>query len=143
MRAKSESMTVLVPSKVRDDYWVYADNPHSCHNWTERSGKWLLFVPWQKLDQTWKLIAEETRSGRLGIASKAATAKQNGLARNSWVKVICVYTYDSDDREDVMRVRTRLREIGFVKKLSYKSDRATEEGVYATNTKGRVSLFYE
>ncbi len=140
---RNQTGAILLPTKVRDDDWVFADNPRPSHDWTERSGKWLLFVPWQKLDQTWKLIAEETISGRLGIQSKAATAKQNALARNSWIKVICVYTYDSDDREDVMRVRTRLRETGFVKKLSYKSDRATQEGVYVTNTKGRVSLFYE
>ena len=111
------------PSKVRDEYWVQVENslPHS--DWTERSGKWLLFVPFQKIDETWKLISEETLAGRLGIASKAATAKRNPLAKTPWMKVICVYTYDSSDVEDVMRVRQRLRELGFMKKLSYKSDR--------------------
>ncbi len=128
---------------MRNQYWVHAVNPRLDRAWTERSGKWLLFVPFQKLDQTWNLIAEETVSGLLGIASKAATAKTNGLARNAWIKVICIYTYDFDDMEDVMRVRARLRELGFIKKLSYKSDQATENGVYASNTKSRVSVFYE
>jgi hypothetical protein len=132
----------LSPSKVRDEYWVHAVNSFGHKDWTDRSGKWLLFIPSQKIDEIWVLISGETVAGRLGIASKAATAKRNPLARNSWMKVICIYTYDSVDVEDVMRVRQRLREIGFTKKLSYKTDGATRQGVYATGSE-RVSLFCE
>ncbi len=132
------------PSKVRDDYWVYAINP--CSSWepTERSGKWLIFAPWKKLDDYWKIIEEETIAGRLGTEAKAATAKKNVLAKNPWIKVICVYTYDSADVEDVRRVRQRLQKIGFTKKLSYKTDEATLAGKYSDNNGGcSISLFFE
>ena len=110
-------MSTRPPSKVRDDYWVLTENPNPAHGWTERSGKWLIFTSFKKLDETWKIIADETVAGRLGISAKAATAKPNGLAKSPWVKVICVYTYDSSDTLDVKRVRQRLSELGFSKKL--------------------------
>jgi hypothetical protein len=136
-------MNLEYPSKVRDEYWVHAYHSQPPHDWTERSGKWLIFVPFKKIDEIWQLILAETIAGRLGLQAKAATAKPNGLAKNKWVKVICVYTYDSADLEDVRRVRDRLREIGFTKKLSYKTDQTTEAGVYAGDTKTPVSLYYE
>ncbi len=83
-------------------------------------------------------------AGHLGNEAKAATAKKNGLARNQWVKVICVYTYDSADVDDVRRVRQRLRELGFTKQLSYKTDAATASGIYSGTNEGRpISLYYE
>ena len=136
-------MRHLTPSKIRDDFWVHAENPNPPADWTERSGKWLIFTSFKKLDELWKLIHDETIAGRLGLAAKAATSKPNRLAKNPFIKVICVYTYDSKDQTDVMRVRTRLREIGFIKKLSYKTDEATDLGVYAGITEGPVSLYYE
>lgn len=136
-------MSTRSPSKVRDDYWVHAENPSPTDEWTERSGKWLIYTSFKNLDQTWKVIAAETAAGRLGISAKAATDKPNGLAKNPWIKVICVYTYDSSDTQDVMRIRLRLREIGFTKKLSYKTDAATQAGVYSGDSSKRVSLYYE
>lgn len=41
-----------------------------------------------------------------------------------------MYTYDHNDEEDVMRVRKKLRELGFTEKLSYKTDEATRAGIY-------------
>ena len=136
-------MRHLMPSKIRDDYWVHVENPNPLAEWTEQSGKWLIFTSFKKLDELWKLIHDETISGRLGIAAKAATSKPNGLAKNPFIKVICVYTFDAKDQADVMRVRTRLREIGFIKKLSYKTDEATDLGIYVGTTEGPVSLYYE
>jgi hypothetical protein len=108
-----------------------------------RSGKWLIFVPFKQIDEKWAIIANETEAGRLGIAAKAATAKQNGLAKNKWVKVICVYTYDSANEADVMRVRERLKTLGFIKKLSYKTDQATADGRYRANGDSNpISMYY-
>lgn len=136
-------MSSRTPSKVRDDYWVYAHHPNPPYDWSERSGKWLIFTSFKTLDQVWKTIAEETLAGRLGISAKAATAKPNGLGKNPWIKVICVYTYDSSDVQDVMRVRLRLRELGFTKKLSYKTDTATRAGIYSGDSPNPISLYYE
>ena len=136
-------MTTSQPSKIRDEYWVHATHLNPPNEWTDRSGKWLIFVPLKLLDQKWQLIARATETGQLGIAAKAATSKPNGLAKNKWVKVICVYTYDFADQVDVMRVRAQLRALGFENKLSYKTDQATTEGRYRSTETGPVSLYYE
>ena len=128
-------MNPRAPSKIRDDYWVHAENPNPPADWTDRSGKWLIFTSFKKLDQVWAMIHDDTVAGRLGMSAKAATSKANGLAKNPFIKVICVYTYDALDVANVMRVRERLREIGFTKKLSYKTDEATNLGVYAEPSK--------
>ena len=112
-------------------------------NWTANSGKWLLFIPVNRIDNVWQIIDQETQLGRLGIAAKVATARANSLATSQRVRLICVYTYDCTDLDDVRRVRQRLRELGFAKKIPYKTDTATAEGKYAQNGDKKVSLFYE
>jgi hypothetical protein len=137
-------MTSVRPSQVKSEYWVDVANPNPPQDWTDRSGKWLIFVPLKQLDEKWAVIAKATESGLLGIAAKAATAKPNKLSKNKWIKVICVYTYDSADHLDVKRVRDHLRTLGFEKKLSYKTDQATSEGRYRTSGDSMpISLFYE
>jgi hypothetical protein len=42
--------------------------------------------------------------------------------------VICIYTYGSE--EDKKRVRDALYELGFIRRIPYKSDAATAAGVY-------------
>jgi len=135
---------IQLPSKIKNEYWIHAAHPNPPNDWTEHSGKWLIFVPLRQLDEKWLLISNATASGLLGIESKAATAKSNGLAKNNWVKVICIYTYDSTDKIDVMRVRDQLRILGFTKKLSYKTDQATLAGQYSNSgNPNPVSLFFE
>ena len=85
-------MTDLNPSKIKNDFWIHVTDTNHPHEWTTRSGKWLLFVHFKKLDSIWKLIAEETELGRLGIAAKAATAKPNSLAKNPFINgYLCLY----------------------------------------------------
>jgi hypothetical protein len=102
------------PSEVMDEYWIYARRrsadypPH-----TERGGKWLLFIPKEHIDEAWATIKEATEDGRLGSSAKVATACPNPHETNPGSKVICVYTYDGDDRDDVGRVPGDLRALGF------------------------------
>ncbi len=131
----------LIPSKVRDRYWIESAAPNG--TWSPNSGKWFLFTAVDRIDVAWKLIDLETRSGRLGFSAKVATAKPNSLSANSKLRLICVYTYDCTDIDDVLRVRSRLREIGFVKKIPYKTDSATREGKYAKHGDKKISLFFE
>jgi len=57
--------------------------------------------------------------------------------------VICVYTYDSDDVQDVKRVRASLRELGFVGRLSYKPDADTHAGRYKNRGHRGISKYLE
>ena len=131
------------PSQVTDEYWLFAERkqgmypPHS-----KSGGKWLIFVPFERIDQVWSKIRLATEAGRLGEMSKVATAKDNSNATNSSAKVICVYTYDWTDEEDVMRIRQELRQLGITRKIPYKADEDTESGKYANQGTKRISKYY-
>ncbi|HLJ58898.1 MAG TPA: putative phosphothreonine lyase domain-containing protein [bacterium] len=132
------------PSEVTDTPWIYArrqigDYPEA----TERSGKWLIFTPVERIDETWAAIKAATEAGRLGDSSKVATMYPNPLNRNPSSRVVCVYTYDSTDEVDVHRVRDVLRELGFTQKLPYKTDRDTLKGNYQHTSHTRIGAYYE
>ena len=110
---------------------------------TENSGKWLVYAWKHNIDLVWEMIRSATEKGLLGFESKASTAMPSPLAPKENLGVICVYTYDFTDKEDVMRIREALRKIGVKNKIPYKADKATRALQYGFNTKGRVSLYYE
>lgn len=139
-RSQAKRLNDLPPSQVTDAWFLFADRklgdyPRS----TVRSGKWLLFVPNERIDIAWTAIRNATEAGLLGGSSKVATAKQNPNAVDSRTKVICVYTYDSEDESDVRRVREELRKLGYEAPLSYKTDQATLEGRYTVRGGRNIS----
>lgn len=131
----------LIPSRTRDRYWIDVEKPGA--QWSDNSGKWLLFIPTARVDTTWRTIRSETILGKLGVAAKVATAMESPLSTSQRIKLICVYTYSADDLGDVRRVRQRLRELGFSRKLPYKTDAATQAGKYTSQGDTKVSMLYE
>jgi hypothetical protein len=132
------------PSEVSDVYWLHASRRDDTYpEDSERSGKWLLFIPVAEIDAVWDKIRAATEEGRLGGSAKVATAKPSPLAKNPARRVICIYTYDWKDEADVRRVRGELRELGFTAKIAYKADSDTRAGNYAGKAKGRVSRYFE
>jgi Basophilic leukemia-expressed protein Bles03 len=129
----------LLPSQVTDDYWVYADCPAAEGADASSTGKWLVFVPAGRIDWWWEQIRLATEQGRLGISAKAATARVSELAVSPRMKLICVYTRNWQDRDDVRRVLRQLRDLGVSWRLSYKTDEATLSGVYGTGSAAYVS----
>ena len=132
------------PSQIIDVYWLYAQRKVGSYPAsTENCGKWLIFSPVAEIDAVWSTIKIATENGLLGSSSKVATAKPNPNAIDSNTKVICVYTYDCFDKDDVMRIRQELRNQGFISKLAYKTDNATITGKYQKNGSKSISLYYE
>lgn len=127
-----------LPTKIHDKPWVSVNLSLKISG-GKYVGKWLVFVPVKVLDETWVTIRNATLSGKLGFAAKSATMRPSLRAVDSNVKVICVYTRDYRDKEDVLRVRKSLRDLGFVKVLSYKTDEATLARRYGTS--GSVSKY--
>jgi hypothetical protein len=127
----------LPPSQVTNEYWVYAFAPGT-GTAALRPGKWLVFVLPAEIDNWWTQIKHATEQGRLGIQAKAATAHDNPLATSS-AKLICVYTRDWLDHEDVRRVLRGLRGLGISWRLAYKTDEATVAGVYGRGAAVYVS----
>lgn len=132
------------PSEVTDSYWVYAkrkkgEYPKS----TPRSGKWLVFINLENVDEVWAKIKNAVEEGRLGDSAKVATAKKKPLYEDSNVKVICVYTYDWADEKDVRRIREELKKLGITNKIPYKTDQDTYDGKYLINGNKNISKYYE
>lgn len=129
----------MVPSTTTCKYWLWVhslvDNNYPNH--TKKGGKWLIFVDKDSVDEVWSTVKEYTERGFLGKSSKVSTAKfgETKLVNSKDSFVICVYTYDSDDVDDVMDLREMLYTIGFKKKLRYKTDEATLNGNYAERGK--------
>lgn len=137
----------LDPSIVTKELWIFAfrqieNAPKEKSN--GNGGKWLIFGSVEKTDENWKAIKLATEQGLLGKMSKAATEKYNPKAKNhSFERVICVNTYEANDKENIMKIRQELRNLGFIKKLPYKTDEMTRNGIYSSDTDEKISLYYE
>lgn len=134
------------PSKDRSAHWISAQRaqPDTYPELTDRSGKWMIFVAPAGVDAVWARIRKFTIEGRLGGEAKVSSA----LARDAYhgtkptaEHVICVYTYDALDRDDVFRVRDALGMMGFTGALSYKTDQTTLAGRYFMPGGPGVSLY--
>ena len=71
-------------------------------------------------------MSKSVEAGNLSDFAKVSTvAAQESATRPH---VICVYCPDHRDRTEVMRVRERLRALGFERKIHFKADEMTERG---------------
>ena len=97
-----------------------------------RIGKWLFFVAEKYVDDTWGNVKKAVENGKLWKIAKVSTAWRS----KGGVYVVCVYTYDYNDKKNVMRIRDYLRNTGFKRPASYKTDAQTLAGIYSDKTDG-------
>ncbi|MCQ8893351.1 MAG: DUF1917 domain-containing protein [Methanolinea sp.] len=131
----------VIPGKTRTMHWIVQDAPGVSPGAIEDdlAGKWLIFLPPSEIDSAWVRVRDATCRGELGISSKVSTARPNPDSRDER-RVIYVYTRDWRDEADVMRVRERLRELGFTERLGYKRNIETFRGEYSE--KGKKVTYY-
>lgn len=107
-------MNNLTPTKNFEDNWIWS--------MPKESGKWLIFVKVAKIDHWWEQIHQATQEGRLGIYSRVSTQRRFEAYRSKDRSyLICVYTQNAQDKEDVYRVRRALWDMGIKWKCKYKS----------------------
>jgi transcription termination factor NusB len=130
------------PSKITTEYWVYA-RPVIKKEYKQSSkvGKWLIFVSLNELDQVWQIVKKATEKGVLGIGSKSGTGLWNSNAGDSTDKVICVFTYNWQDKKDVFNVEKSLRKIGINHDLYYKTDEDSRGNKYRINGDTNISKY--
>ena len=115
-----------------NEYWTYVENDKKpiYKITTERVGKWMIYTSEKFYDETWNIIIKLTENGELVDNCKIT---RKGRSPTS---VICVYTYDGDDVDDVFRVAKKLiRELGLNNTIAYKEDSETYAGNYSGNGK--------
>lgn len=104
-------------------------------------GKWMLFPTVDRVDELWGVVVRAMDKGELGDAAKVATDGGSGESR-----LICVYTHDFGDVEDVKRVVSKLVDIGLVGKgprsVYYKSDAFTHLEINSKNEYGLKASMY-
>ena len=88
------------------------------------SGKWMLFLLPEDIDEYWKAVVEGTITGDLGTSAKVATDEGQG---DRMPRLICIYTKNFADVEDVRRVVLELNRRGLVKNIYYKSGTSPSE----------------
>jgi hypothetical protein len=94
--------------------------------------------PSELADTWWMTVAEGTINNRLGSAAKVATSGE---------PVICIYTKDFRDVDDVRRVLGELAAMGLVspgRAIAYKPDAYTYLDIYKENAEKyglRASLY--
>ena len=131
----------VVPTKTTQMYWIVQDAPGSAPEAIEdeNAGKWLIFQEPDLVDAVWKKVRDATVALELGISAKVSTANPNPDSRDNR-KVVYIYTKDWADEADVLRVREKLRELGFVDRIGYKRNIETFAGEYAK--KGKRVTYY-
>ena len=131
----------VLPTKTTHSYWIQQSKPgvaaDACGS--EQAGKWLIFLPSSDIDEAWIKVRNATVAGELGIGAKVSTFRDNEDSRDD-KKVIYVFTADWADEADVMRVRERLKELGFVDRIGYKRNLDTYAGEY--REKGKRVTYY-
>ncbi|KAF1984465.1 DUF1917-domain-containing protein [Aulographum hederae CBS 113979] len=103
------------------------------------SGKWMLFPKMDDIHRVWRLVCEGVAENRLGTGAKFATGSDRpDRGRGPPVRLICVYTKDFSDRNDVRRVVEELAEMALVPRdasrgIYYKCDAYTHLGIESDN----------
>jgi hypothetical protein len=120
----------------------YCENVHWI--WTNQlvrvksihSGKWLLFPDRENVDEIWekvKILIAANRLGNIAKVSKGETGNEH---------VLCVYTQNFEDVQDVFRVLVTLRRNRLQNTfMNYKTDEATLQGVYKTDEAAKRAGF--
>lgn len=126
------------PSTYTEDWWLWQEGPEQDYE-EDYSGKWLVFVPTGHVDDWWGLLRIGVERGHLGTGAKVATAAPSSAEISPNTRVICIYTYDYRDHDDVRRVLAGLRKARVNWRLSYKTDRATLDARYGRGTATYVS----
>ncbi|WP_371826753.1 putative phosphothreonine lyase domain-containg protein [Caballeronia sp. SBC1] len=82
------------------------------------TGKWCIFVTSADVDLAWTKIRGAVEADEL-LFAKVSTALRSQRRDGH---VICVYTRDWTDRQDLLHIREVLRSLGFAEELGYKRD---------------------
>lgn len=105
----------------------------------------MLFVEPALINDVWATVARATVRNELGISAKVAPREARSLSKE---RLVCIYTYDFGDRQDIGRILGRLRELELVrtgpgrKQIYYKADAYTYLGIGSGNPWGlRASIY--
>ncbi|KAK8097315.1 hypothetical protein PG999_013259 [Apiospora kogelbergensis] len=143
MKTSSKSKTAVAREVNKAGREATGDLLDLALNLHVRCGKWMIFCPVHSVDETWALVAKATANNELGIAAKVAP---RSTVDQRTERLICVYTADFSDKEDVHRVAGKLKQFGLAqphgRPLYYKPDCYTYLGIGSNNAWGIKASIY-
>jgi hypothetical protein len=96
---------------------------------TYLSGKWLVECPPETVDDLWDAVVDDVSAGRFWDAKVSTRAGREAFGERE--HAVLVFTPNYFDREDVDRVRRRLRDAhGVTEEIRYRPDVYTLDGVH-------------
>lgn len=112
--------------------WKWAVDPDKVEAHKD-SGKWLIFLNAEQESGMWNEICESLSHGELAKYSyqvkMALSPRFNDKIKENR-KVVCIYTIDFNDKEQVKGCLKVLRSLGFNDVMYYKTDNQTRSGLY-------------
>jgi hypothetical protein len=122
-------MIKLLDSSIptENDYRFWINHTKVGFHSNEISGKWCIFSTESTINKKWESIKNLIDSGDI-IHAKVSTKRYLPNSRSKKY-IVCVYTNNFNDLEDLVRTRELLRGIGFKRPLNYKRDIDTMNGV--------------
>ena len=78
------------------------------------AGKWMLFPRPQDVDTVWATVAKAVASDQLGMSAKVAPDSEGKGKEGKRARLICIYTEDFSDKEEIKKVLGRLNALGLV-----------------------------
>jgi uncharacterized protein YprB with RNaseH-like and TPR domain len=150
VKQKKSNQNIIIekPTEVTNSYWLDAiRNRDISIPQTEqtdsayKSGKWLIFIDKLFINDIWDKIKKATETGKLGLASKVSTALENSHSTNVNEYVICVYTKNWQNIEDIERIEKEIRNIGISSTLFYKTDEDSIKNLYKIHGNTGISKY--
>lgn len=112
--------------------WKWAVDPDKVEAHKD-SGKWLIFLNAEQESGMWNEICESLSHGELAKYSyqvKMALSPRFNDKLKENRKVVCIYTSDFNNKEQVKGCLKVLRSLGFNDVMYYKTDNQTRSGLY-------------
>lgn len=117
------------------DAATVADVDRLAFETTYLSGKWLVERPAETVDDLWEAVVDDVAAERFWDAKVTTRAGREAFGEAD--HAVLVFTPNYFDREDVDRVRRRLREAhGVTEEIRYRPDVYTLDGVHEERLDG-------
>ncbi|KAI9801652.1 MAG: hypothetical protein M1833_002334 [Piccolia ochrophora] len=149
MRGKSQaaiSRAITKEKKGVEEALLKLAAEKGCTTGKNLSDQWMLFPTPSLLASTWSHVAHATAASALGVSGKVATFEPGAdRADDRATRLVCVYTRDFRDVDDVRRVLRKLVELEVVGTrwgVFYKTDAWTHLGITSSNEYGFKASMY-
>lgn len=136
------SSTTDLYKEIDGRYFQWIINTNDSKNIKPYSGKWMIFVYDKDLKNTWNTVKDIVKTNNLYQAKVATLDQLNPNSISNTVSPIFVYTTDYRDKENVKYVADLIHpHININKPIYYKTNKATSNNIYSTNSKTKVSIY--